>query len=73
MTKEQMDTEYNTNIQNIRANYEGQGINHEEYHNQLNAESKRYKNELAIYFPTEPPRDLAAEIDDLKAKLKQQE
>ncbi len=69
-SKEQIVAEYDTNIQNIRASYpERQEISHEKYHNQLNAESERYENELTATFPPEPPRDLLAEIDEIKARL----
>ncbi|GAH39430.1 unnamed protein product, partial [marine sediment metagenome] len=55
-TREQIDSEHNTNVQNIRASYhDRQEISHEEYHRQLNTENERYKAELAFYFPPEPP------------------
>ena len=70
MTKEQLNSKHNTNVQNIRASHlTKQEISHEEYHIQLNAESERYENELTATFPLEPPRDLLAEIDELKARL----
>ena len=46
-TREQIETEHSTNIQNIRASHlERKEISHEEYHNQLNTEGERHKTEL---------------------------
>ncbi len=71
-TGEEIDNEHNANISAIRASHhEKHEISHEEYHEQLNAEDERHVAELALHFPSEPPRDLATEIDGLKAKLKQ--
>jgi len=72
-SRELIDAEHNTNIQNIRASYhERQEISHEQYHIQLNVEGERYKAELiaeGYLSPPSPPRDLATEIDTIKTDI----
>ncbi|GAI56202.1 unnamed protein product, partial [marine sediment metagenome] len=55
-TKEQINSEHNTNVLAIRASYhERQEISHEDYHRQLNTENERYEAELIANGFMEPP------------------
>lgn len=74
-TRKQIENKHNNNSSNIRASYhERQEISHEEYHRQLNAENERRQAELiakGYLTPPLPLRDLATEIDKIKAEIKQ--
>lgn len=73
-TREQIDTEHNTNTQDIRASYhDRQEISHEDYHIQLNTENERYEAELiaeGYLSPPSLPRDFGVEIDAIKVDIK---